>query len=159
MRTRATDRRRLRSLARAAAPCCPPSRRNGSRCALRTSVHERARRPRGVESGPHRGGQDGIEGRHDPRTFCGHDRARRAAREELDALRVMGLDPVRRLVVPRFLALVFISPMLCTLILVSGTTAAFILAVTVADVTPGSFWMSFGTFAKVTDIWFAIGKT
>ena len=83
----------------------------------------------------------------------------RAVREELDALRVMGVDPVRRLVMPRFLALVFISPMLCTLILVSGTTAAFILAVTVADVTPGSFWMSFGTFAKVTDIWFAIGKT
>jgi phospholipid/cholesterol/gamma-HCH transport system permease protein len=83
----------------------------------------------------------------------------RAVREELDALRVMGVDPVRRLVLPRFLALVFIAPMLCTLILVSGTTAAFILAVNVSDVTPGSFWMSFGTFAKITDIWFAIGKT
>jgi phospholipid/cholesterol/gamma-HCH transport system permease protein len=83
----------------------------------------------------------------------------RAIREELDALRVLGIDPVRRMVVPRFLALLAIAPILCILILVSGTTAAFVLAVTVSDVTPGSFWMSFGTFAKMTDIWFAIGKT
>jgi phospholipid/cholesterol/gamma-HCH transport system permease protein len=83
----------------------------------------------------------------------------RAIREELDALRVMGVDPVRRLVVPRFLALVSISPILCTVILVSGTTAAYTLAVTISDVTPGSFWNSFGLFANITDIWFAIGKT
>jgi phospholipid/cholesterol/gamma-HCH transport system permease protein len=83
----------------------------------------------------------------------------RAIREELDAMRVMGVDPVRALVVPRFLALLLISPMLCTYIIVSGTTATYILAVTVSDVTPGSFWMSFGTFAKMVDVWFAIGKT
>lgn len=83
----------------------------------------------------------------------------RAVREELEALRVMGIDPVRRLVVPRFLALVAITPILCTLILVSGTAAAFVLAVTVSGVTPGSFWISFGTFAQMTDVWFAIGKT
>jgi phospholipid/cholesterol/gamma-HCH transport system permease protein len=83
----------------------------------------------------------------------------RQMREELDALRVMGVDPVRRLVVPRFLALVSIAPILCTFILASGIAAAFIFAVTVSDVTPGSFWMSFGTFAKMTDIWFGIGKS
>jgi phospholipid/cholesterol/gamma-HCH transport system permease protein len=83
----------------------------------------------------------------------------RAMREELDAMRVLGIDPVRRLVVPRFLALVTISPMLCTLIIASGTGAAFILAVTVNDVAPGSFWMSFGTFAKMPDIYFAMAKS
>jgi phospholipid/cholesterol/gamma-HCH transport system permease protein len=83
----------------------------------------------------------------------------RAMREELDAMRVMGIDPVRRLVVPRFLALILIAPILCTLIIVSGTGAAFIFAVTVSNVTPGSFWMSFGTFAKMPDIWFAVAKT
>jgi phospholipid/cholesterol/gamma-HCH transport system permease protein len=71
----------------------------------------------------------------------------------------MGIDPVRRLVMPRFLALLFISPILCIFILVSGTTAAYSIAVTVSDVTPGSFWDSFGLFANVTDVWFAIGKT
>lgn len=83
----------------------------------------------------------------------------RAVREELDAMRVMGVDPVRNLVVPRFLALLLISPILCTYIIVAGISATFLLAVTVSDVTPGSFWMSFGTFAKMVDIWFAMGKT
>jgi phospholipid/cholesterol/gamma-HCH transport system permease protein len=82
----------------------------------------------------------------------------RAIREELDAMRVMGVDPVRHLVVPRFLALLLISPILCALIIASGTAAAFILAVTVSDVASGSFWMSFGTFTKPADVWFAVGK-
>lgn len=83
----------------------------------------------------------------------------RATREELDAMRVLGVDPVRRLVVPCFLALLLIAPILCILILVAGTAAAFAMAVGAAGVAPGSFWMSFGTFAKVVDVWFAIGKT
>ncbi|RAV01828.1 ABC transporter permease [Mycolicibacter senuensis] len=83
----------------------------------------------------------------------------RAIREELDAMRVMGVDPVRQLVVPRFLALLLIAPILCILIVVSGTASSFLMAVGASDVAPGSFWMSFGTFAKLVDIWFAIGKT
>jgi phospholipid/cholesterol/gamma-HCH transport system permease protein len=83
----------------------------------------------------------------------------RAIREELDAMRVMGVDPVRRLVVPRFLALLLISPILCILIVAAGTTTAFIMAVVASGVPTGSFWASFGTFAKVVDVWFAIGKT
>lgn len=83
----------------------------------------------------------------------------RAIREELDAMRVLGIDPVRRLVVPRFVALILIAPILCILIIAAGTAAAFILSIAVNDVAPGSFWMSFGTFAKMTDVWFAIAKT
>lgn len=83
----------------------------------------------------------------------------RAIREELDAMRVLGIDPVRRLVVPRFVALILISPILCILIIGAGTAAAFILSIAVNDVATGSFWMSFGTFAKMTDVWFAIAKT
>jgi phospholipid/cholesterol/gamma-HCH transport system permease protein len=83
----------------------------------------------------------------------------RAIREELDALRVVGIDPVRYLVVPRFLALILISPMLCIFIITAGTATGFTFAVSITDVTPGTFWMSFGTFAKVVDVWFAVGKT
>lgn len=82
----------------------------------------------------------------------------RAIREELDALRALGVDPVRRLVVPRFLALVLIAPILCTIVIAMGVGAAFIIAVTVSDVTPGSFWTSFGSFTKMVDVWFTIGK-
>ena len=83
----------------------------------------------------------------------------RAIREELDAMRVLGVDPVRRLVMPRFWALVLIAPALCVFITVSGTATAFLMAVSFTEVTPGSFWMSFGTFAKMVDVWFAIGKS
>ena len=82
----------------------------------------------------------------------------RAIREELDAMRVLGVDPIRRLVVPRFLALLLIAPILTLIIIVSGTGAAYLLSVLVSGVAPGSFWQSFGTFAKMTDVYFAIGK-
>lgn len=83
----------------------------------------------------------------------------RAIREELDAMRVLGIDPVRRLVVPRFLALILVAPILCIAIIAAGTAAAFILSIAVNEVATGSFWMSFGTFAKMTDVWFAIAKS
>jgi phospholipid/cholesterol/gamma-HCH transport system permease protein len=83
----------------------------------------------------------------------------RAIRDELDALRVMGVDPIRRLVVPRFLALVGIAPILITFIIMSGIAASYILAVTLTGVTPGSYWQSFGLFANKTDVWFTLAKT
>ncbi|BBY81519.1 putative YrbE family protein [Mycolicibacterium pulveris] len=87
------------------------------------------------------------------------DLGARQIREELDALRAMGVDPVRRLVVPRFLALVLISPLLCFVIIASAVSASYLIAVGVNGVTVGSFWMSFGSFARVIDVWFALGKT
>lgn len=86
------------------------------------------------------------------------DLGARAIREELDAIRVIGVDPVRHLVVPRFLALIVLAPVLCAVIIASAVGAAFLIAITVDDVTSGSFWASFGAFAKMVDIWFAIGK-
>lgn len=83
----------------------------------------------------------------------------RAIREELDALRTLGIDPTRRLVVPRFLALILIAPILCTIVIASAVAASYIIAVAVMDVTPGSYWMSFGSFAKIADVWFAMGKS
>ncbi len=86
------------------------------------------------------------------------DLGARAIREELDALRVMGIDPVRNLVVPRFVALIILAPVLMAVIIASAVGASFILAITVSGVTSGSFWASFGAFAKIVDVWFAIGK-
>lgn len=87
------------------------------------------------------------------------DLGARAIREELDAYRVMGVDPVRRLVAPRCVALIVLAPVLMAVILASAVIASFALAVTVSDVTSGSFWASFGAFAKMVDVWFAIGKS
>lgn len=87
------------------------------------------------------------------------DLGARAIREELDALRVLGINPVRHLVVPRFWALIFIAPILATIIIAAAVGASFAIAVAVSGVTSGSFWMSFGSFAKVVDVWFTIGKS
>ncbi len=87
------------------------------------------------------------------------DLGAREIREELDAMRVLGIDPARRLVMPRFWALLAIAPVLGILIMVSGTATAFIMSVNFTEVTPGSFWLTFGSFAKMVDVYFAIGKT
>lgn len=87
------------------------------------------------------------------------DLGARQIREELDALRVMGIDPARRLVVPRFLGLVLIAPLLCFVIIASAVSAAYLIAVGINGVTPGSFWMSFGSFARVLDLYLALAKT
>lgn len=86
------------------------------------------------------------------------DLGARAIREELDALRVMGVDPVRHLVVPRFLALILLAPVLCAVIVASSVGASFLLSLAISDVAPGTYWLSFGAFAKMTDIWFAVAK-
>jgi len=86
------------------------------------------------------------------------DLGSRAIREEIDAMRVMGIDPVDRLVMPRFIAMVVIAPMLCVVIIAAGVTAGLLIAVNANDVVPGSFWQSFGAFATPTDIIFAIAK-
>lgn len=86
------------------------------------------------------------------------DLGARSIRDELDALRVMGVNPVRHLVVPRFVALIILAPVLCAVIIASSVTASFILSLTVSDVAPGTYWLSFGAFARMPDIWFAIVK-
>lgn len=87
------------------------------------------------------------------------DLGARSIREEIDAMRVMGVDPVERLVLPRFLAIILIAPLLCVTIICSAVAAGLSLAVSINGVIPGSFWQSFGAFATETDFYFAIIKT
>ncbi|SLG56211.1 MlaE family ABC transporter permease [Mycobacteroides abscessus] len=87
------------------------------------------------------------------------DLGTRAIREEIDAMRVMGVDPVQRLVVPRLVAMFAIAPMILATVIFVGVGTAFGIAVTVMKVNPGSFWASFGGFATTTDLVFALIKT
>ncbi|NMD55998.1 MULTISPECIES: MlaE family ABC transporter permease [Tsukamurella] len=86
------------------------------------------------------------------------DLGSRTIREEVDAMRVMGIDPVRRLVVPRILAAAFVAPLLCIFITVVGIGAAYYLAVAGQSVTPGSYWLSFGAYATTRDFGFSLIK-
>ncbi|WP_235948229.1 ABC transporter permease [Nocardia terrae] len=86
------------------------------------------------------------------------DLGARAIREEIDAMRVMGVDPVERLVMPRFLAMLLIAPMLCIIIVAAGVAAGLIISANVNHVVPGSFWQSFGAFTSPTDLAFSVLK-
>ncbi|MFA5608299.1 MAG: ABC transporter permease [Leucobacter sp.] len=67
------------------------------------------------------------------------DLGARTIREELDALRVMGIDPIQALVVPRVLAATFVAVMLSSVVILVGITGGFFFSVFVQHVTPGAF--------------------
>ncbi|MGW6422282.1 MlaE family ABC transporter permease [Nocardia sp. NPDC055053] len=87
------------------------------------------------------------------------DLGSRTIREEVDAMRVMGVDPIQHLVVPRVVAMLLVAPMLNALILAVGIASGYLVAVTTLDVTPGSYWESFGAFTTVTDVWVSLVKS
>lgn len=67
------------------------------------------------------------------------DLGARTIREELDAMRVLGINPVQRLVVPRVLAATVVALFLASLVTLVGIVGGFIFAVFIQHVTPGAF--------------------
>ena len=67
------------------------------------------------------------------------DLGARTIREELDALRVMGINPVQALVVPRVLAATLVALLLSPLVTCVGLTGGFAFSVFLQHVTPGAF--------------------
>lgn len=67
------------------------------------------------------------------------DLGARKIREEIDAMTVIGVDPIRALVVPRVLAATFVAVMLYSVVAVVGLSGSYVFVVFVQHVTPGSF--------------------
>jgi phospholipid/cholesterol/gamma-HCH transport system permease protein len=67
------------------------------------------------------------------------DLGSRTIREELDALRVLGINPIQALVVPRVLAATLVSLMLASLVTLVGIIGGFAFSVFFQHVTPGAF--------------------
>lgn len=63
----------------------------------------------------------------------------RTIREEIDAMRVLGIDPIQRLVVPRVLASTVVALLLNGLVCTIGILGGFLFSVYVQDVNPGAF--------------------
>src|SRR3954451_22612441 len=85
------------------------------------------------------------------------DLGARKIREELDALQVLGVDPVKNLVVPRFLALMLVTGLFDAFAIVFGITGG-VLATLVNHAPLGPFWSTFFTNASVTDLWGSVVK-
>lgn len=67
------------------------------------------------------------------------DLGARTIREEIDAMKVMGVNPVQALVVPRVLAATFVALMLYAVVAVVGLAGSYVFVVFVQHVTPGAF--------------------
>ncbi|WP_280255444.1 MlaE family ABC transporter permease [Nocardia wallacei] len=87
------------------------------------------------------------------------DLGARNIREEIDAMRTMGVSPLHRLVIPRMVAMVLVAPMLNVLIIFAGVIAGYAVAIGPQGVTPGSYWGTFGSFTVVADIGVSIAKS
>jgi phospholipid/cholesterol/gamma-HCH transport system permease protein len=85
------------------------------------------------------------------------DLGARKIREELDALQVLGVDPVKNLVVPRFLALMLVTGLFDVFAIVSGV-AGGIVATLVSGAQLGPFWATFFSNATTTDLWGSVLK-
>src|SRR5437016_1682582 len=86
------------------------------------------------------------------------DLGARKIREELDALQVLGVDPVKNLVVPRFLALMVITGLFDIYALLFGVFGG-IVATVVNHAPLGPFWATFFNNASTTDLWGSVLKT
>ncbi|SIR66466.1 MlaE family ABC transporter permease [Williamsia sterculiae] len=67
------------------------------------------------------------------------DLGARTIREEIDALEVLGIDPVHRLVVPRVVASTGVAILLNSLVCTIGLGGGFVFSVYLQDVNPGAF--------------------
>jgi len=83
------------------------------------------------------------------------DLGARKIREELDALQVLGVDPVKNLVVPRFLALMIVTALLDIFAIVFGLSAG-IAAELLYNQPLGGFFATLFSNATITDLWASV---
>ena len=86
------------------------------------------------------------------------DLGARKIREELDALQVLGVDPIKNLVVPRFLSLMLITGLLNIYALLFGISGGLFAELTYGQPLGGFFATLFNN-ASVTDLWGSVLKT
>ena len=80
------------------------------------------------------------------------DLGARKVREELDALQVLGVDPVKNLVVPRFLALMLVTGLFNVYAILFGLFGG-ILAELLNGGSLGPFWNTLFESSSTTDLW------
>jgi phospholipid/cholesterol/gamma-HCH transport system permease protein len=81
------------------------------------------------------------------------DLGARKIREELDAMMVLGIDPIQRLVVPRVFACMLVSVFLNGLVSVVGVAGGYVFNVILQHGTPGAYLSSFTALAQMADVW------
>ncbi|KHL16362.1 UNVERIFIED_CONTAM: ABC transporter permease [Mumia flava] len=86
------------------------------------------------------------------------DLGARKIREELDAMMVLGIDPIQRLVVPRIIACMLVAVFLNGMVSVVGVLGGYYFNVVLQGGTPGAYLASFTALAQVPDLWQGMAK-
>ncbi|HEX6443732.1 MAG TPA: ABC transporter permease [Streptosporangiales bacterium] len=81
------------------------------------------------------------------------DLGSRKIREEIDAMEVLGINPVQRLIVPRVLAMMLVGLLLNGLVSVVGVIGGYFFNVVLQGGTPGAYLASFTALAQLPDLW------
>jgi phospholipid/cholesterol/gamma-HCH transport system permease protein len=81
------------------------------------------------------------------------------ATDQLSAMEIMAVDPVRRVVVPRFLGGVIAMPLLAAIFSVIGIYGAQVIGVQIMGVDAGSFWSQMRASVGLVDITEGIVKS
>ena len=80
-------------------------------------------------------------------------------RQEIDAMKVMGLDTFEVLVIPRAIACVIAMPILSFLAMMSGLTGGLLVAWLTADISPILFFNRLNTAVGIENLWVGLSKT
>ncbi len=81
------------------------------------------------------------------------DLGSRTIREEIDAMKVLGVDPIARLVVPRVLAAMLVAVLLNGMVSVVGVVGGYFFNVVMQGGTPGAYLSSFSALAQLPDLY------
>lgn len=86
------------------------------------------------------------------------DLGARNVREEIDALKVMGISPIQRLVAPRLLAALLVSFLLTVIVAMTAMITSYVMNVGGGTVSSGAYIGSFVSFSNPSDLVVAEGK-
>lgn len=92
-------------------------------------------------------------------TAIAADLGARRIRDEIDAMEVLGVDPVRTLVLPRVVALVILTGLLDVVALCFGVIGGFIASVPILGANPWAFYENLFANLTTPDVWGSVTKT
>ena len=86
------------------------------------------------------------------------DLGARTVREEIDALEVLGIDPIHRLVVPRVAASIFVAFLLNGAVITIGLVGGFIFGVGVQNMSPGAYVQTLTLVTGLPEVMISLTK-
>jgi phospholipid/cholesterol/gamma-HCH transport system permease protein len=86
------------------------------------------------------------------------DLGSRRIRDEIDAMEVLGINTIHRLIMPRILAAMVVAVLLDAIVSVAGIAGGWFFAVVVQKGTTSSYFASFNELSQIADLWMALIK-